>query len=201
MVKAVQSDPEEQQIMTIIRCKQCGLINWQIAAQCQHCGLSLPQELSFDLAAEKRRAVAPRPRVFEHPQFSAGLWFAGAGSIPALLFFMFAGGLGATSVGLFLLFVLVPALIAGVCGASFGSSILDPARIHNSAQAAGRGVIVAAASFLFYILLISVATSAGAAFFVLLFYGSIIVGWLLAIVGALAGLLLYKRREGFNQAR
>jgi hypothetical protein len=97
--------------------------------------------------------------------------------------------------------VLLPALIAGVCGASLGSSILDPARIQTLAQAAGRGVIVAATSFLFYILLISVAASGGAMFFILLIYGSIIIGWLLAIVGALAGGLLFKRRETPNQAR
>jgi hypothetical protein len=186
--------------MNITRCEQCGLINWQVEEKCQHCGLSLPQEQSFDLAANDS-GVPAKPGIIEHPKLSAGLWFAGAGSIPALLFVMVAGGSRALSTAAFPLFVLLPAFIAGLCGARFGSSILDPARVRTSAQAAGRGVIVAAASFLFYIILISLVTSAGAAFFFLLFYGSIIIGWLVTIVGALAGWLLYKRREGLNQAR
>jgi hypothetical protein len=185
--------------MNITRCEQCGLINWQVEEKCQHCGLSLPQEQSFDLAANDS-GVPAKPGIVEHPQLSAGLWFAGAGSIPALLFVMTAGGSRSLSTAAFPLFVLLPAFVAGVCGACFGSSILDPSRVQTPAQAAGRGFIVAAASFLFYILLISVVASGGVAFFFLLFYGSIIIGWLVAIVGALAGWLLYKRREGFNQA-
>jgi hypothetical protein len=185
--------------MNIIRCKKCGLINWQIEEKCQHCGLTLPQQ-SFDLAAN-HWSVPAQPSIVKRPQLSAGLWFAGAGSIPAMLLVLVVGGSQLFSAAVFALFVLLPALIAGVCGACFGSSILNPSLVHTPGQAAWRGVVVAAASFMFYILLISVATSAGAAFFILLFYGSIVIGWLVALVGALAGLLLYKRRESFNQAR
>jgi hypothetical protein len=186
--------------MNIIRCEQCGLINWQIEEKCQHCGLPLPEERFFALAADRQREIA-RPVVFEHPRLSAGLWFAGAGSIPALLFVMVVGGPQSFSAAILALFVLLPALIAGVCGASLGTSILDQSLIWTPAQAAGRGVIVAAASFLFYILLVSIALSGGAAFFMLLIYGSIVIGWLIAIVGALAGWLLFKRRERCNRAR
>ena len=185
--------------MNINRCEQCGLINWQIEEKCQHCGLDLPRERSFDVAAHKSTVVV-QPGIIEHPQLSAGLWFAGAGSIPAILFVLVAGGgSGSLFTGAFLLLVLLPTFIAGVCGACFGSSILDPSLVRTSGQAAWRGFIVAAASFLFYILLLSVVTSAGAAFLIFLIYGSILIGWLVAIVGALAGWLLYRRREGFNQ--
>ena len=77
----------------------------------------------------------------------------------------------------------------------------------GAGQTTLKGLAVAGASFLTYIFVVSFGV-AGLGFnngddllklfMLLLVYGSMMVGWLVAVVGALAGSLLYQRQEDRN---
>lgn len=140
----------------------------------------------------------------------AGLWFAVAAAIPVALHFL-----------IFLIFPLssgiiyqvvtsvVPILAASIGGLWLGAGILDEKKTKSAIGAAGRGLAIAVLSYLFlYIFeiifgviynydlnseesfrLIEVITT-------MFLYGSLLFGWLIAIVGAAAGGLLYLFRSG-----
>jgi hypothetical protein len=100
-----------------------------------------------------------------------------------------------------ILFVIAPLLLAGSTGFLLGASILDPNSIRSGRHAAFRGLIVAIVTYLSFSLLISAWDSYVDEYrsFVsmlasMLVIGSIFVGWLVAIVGTLAGWLLFKRQ-------
>lgn len=135
-------------------------------------------------------------------------WFVRAASIPCGLIFA-ACYLGAppNSAAEFLLaFVATlagPVIIAGGWGAWLGPSILDPRETRSAGLAALKGLCVTGASFVTYIFAICFITcisdsgSGGnfcGLFLMLLIGGTIFVGWLLAIVGALAGVLLFRKQ-------
>ena len=90
-------------------------------------------------------------------------------------------------------------MIATVCGALLGSTILEPAEIKTAFQASMRGVTVSLLSFLLLFTipaLISVVASPdilgnAVAFGIFFLYGLFIVGWLVAAVWAVSGWLLY----------
>jgi len=148
------------------------------------------------MSPEVRRAFAAR-------------WFTCAAAIPCGLI-LAAVFIGERPDPMFegLLYVLilgaVPVHIARGWGASLGAAILDPAATRGAGEAALRGVAVACASFVTYLFALSLCIASfspkpGEDFlkYLILFTvgGTILVGWLVAAVGALAGVILYKRTE------
>jgi hypothetical protein len=134
----------------------------------------------------------------------AGIWFALAGAIPVVFYFllMWEGGRNRFDVDLLLLFVGTPVLIAGICGFLLGYSILDPGEIKTSGQAMMRGLLVALLSYLLFFitsaLIVAVRNNNEPGFLigwvVVFIYGFLYVGWLIAVVGVVGGWLLYLYR-------
>ena len=136
----------------------------------------------------------------------AGMWFAFAGTIPAGYFLLAAplsGGGLPTFGGSVLLTAVVPIAVSGICGLALGSDILDPEITESVFQAIGRGLFIAGLSYLLLFtgsaLVLAFLTEdlIGLIFlevFVFL-YGLFFIGWLLALVGAAAGGLLYLYRQ------
>lgn len=136
-------------------------------------------------------------------------WFVRAAAVPcSLLLAAVCANEPPDSVYRFLLYFLVilagPAVIAGGWGAALGTAILDPAATRGAGRAALRGLAVSGASFLTYLCVICFCLAGFGfnkgddvlkLFIMLLVYGTIMAGWLVAAVGALAGALLYKKVE------
>ena len=138
------------------------------------------------------------------------MWFALAAVIPVAYYFLlyreaggahFGAGLpifGGSSV----LTAGVPILIGGICGLLLGSGILDAEEIRTASQAIGRGLMVALLSYLLLftgtavILALNNDDLVGTVtlFIIVFLYGLLLVGWLVAGVGAVAGWLLYLYR-------
>jgi hypothetical protein len=133
----------------------------------------------------------------------AGLWFAFSALIPVGYSLLLFGDWLPKFGGSLLITALVPILLSGLMGLLLGSDILDRKETKSKLKAGGLGLSVAGLSFLFLVLIpaiLTVFTSGDilgtiAAFVIFFLYGLFIVGWLAAIVGALAGLLLYLLRE------
>ena len=137
----------------------------------------------------------------------AAKWFMCAASIAcALILAVFLINEPPASIPEFLLNALVifaaPVIAAGAWGASLGATILDPVMTRSVGRAALRGLAVAGASFLSYLFTVSFCLAVlgfnprggvVTVFILLSLYGSILVGWLVGAVGALAGALLYKK--------
>lgn len=136
-------------------------------------------------------------------------WFMCAAAVPcSLILAAVCVNEPPDSVYKFLLYFFVilagPAVIAGGWGAALGAAILDPAATRGAGRAALRGLAVSGASFLTYLFVVSFVVAGFGSnngedvlklFILLLAYGTIMAGWLLAAVGALAGALLYKKVE------
>lgn len=132
----------------------------------------------------------------------AGIWFAVAAIIPVAYYLLrFGEGLPILG-GSQLLTATVSILLSGFIGLLLGSNILDPKETKSEFKAIGFGLAVALLSFLFlfiFLAILSIFTSGDilgtiVAFAVFFLYGMLIVGWLAAIIGAIAGLLLYLLR-------
>lgn len=148
----------------------------------------------------------------------AGLWFAVAGCIPVSFVFL-SGLVAADNINSkVILFGILPVLIAGICGFRLGSSILDANLVKNSKQAIMQGIKVALFSYAFFIPLFSL----GTAFYFSIyeaspnrtfvddfmggllgslfagFIGLILVGWLIVLISAIAGWILFKLRLVFE---
>jgi hypothetical protein len=130
------------------------------------------------------------------------MWFAIAAVIPVAYYFLrFSNGplLFADSPALS---AGTPILIASLCGLLLGSSILNADDVRTAGQAIMRGLIVALLS---YLLLFTVSALILAfnnddlaglvvTWAIIFLMGLLIVGWLIAIIGAIAGWLLYLYR-------
>jgi len=141
-------------------------------------------------------------------------WFAAAACVPVFLTILVFGtalgggagsGFGFGWVIWFLwLFALIPVSAAMLLGFIFGGRIVDPIHRSTGRRAALWGTLVASCSYV----LLSAAwagsitlssnpyrpaslSDAASSFLMLLFLGSILVGWLILGVGAVAGYLLY----------
>jgi hypothetical protein len=133
----------------------------------------------------------------------AGLWSAFSALIPVGYSLLLFGDWLPKFGGSLLITALAPILLSVLMGLLLGSDILDPKETKSKLKAVGLGLSVAALSFLFLFLIPAILTvftsddtlGTIAAFAVFFLYGLFIVGWLVAIVGALAGLLLYLLRE------
>ncbi len=132
----------------------------------------------------------------------AGMWFALAAVVPVAYYFLAApllGGKPMTHDDSLVLTAVVPIVVSGICGLALGSDILDAAVIKSALQAVERGLMIAG---LCYLLLFLELTLALAVYIddlmililleaIVFLYGLLLIGWLLAAVGAAAGGLLY----------
>ena len=146
---------------------------------------------------ECEMAITIKQRAF------AGLWFMAAAAL--LTVPMFASAAGDPSLFQFTLIwlLLSPLLISGLVGALLGASILDTQRVRSGWRAALRGLLIAVIAYLLYAIVLSTwegyanhgAFSSGEAFtrmlMMVLIWGAIFFGWVVAIVGALAGWILH----------
>jgi hypothetical protein len=144
----------------------------------------------------------------------AGLWFAVASCIPVI--FIFVVLLDSYDfVSKILLFAVLPISITFLLGFGLGSDILIPHKVKTSKQAMIKGLKVALSSYLVFIPLFAISIalyhsifdrtphewlavdfvrSLFASLIIASYFGSIIIGWLVLIVGAIAGWLLLKYR-------
>lgn len=132
----------------------------------------------------------------------AGLWFAIASMIP-VAYYLLRFGEGLPILGGSVFFTaIIPIILSGLMGMLLGSKILDIDETKSEINAIGLGFAVAMLSFLFLFVvpaILIIFTSGDifgtmAAFVVFFLYGLLIIGWLVAIIGAVAGLLLYLLR-------
>lgn len=130
----------------------------------------------------------------------AGVWFGIAAIIPVAYYLLRFGDVGLPIFGgSMILTAVVPVVIAAVCGALLGSTILEPAETKTPLAAAIRGLMVGLLSFLLLFTIpaiISLVTSpdflgTAVGFGIFFLYGLFIVGWLVVAVGAISGWLLY----------
>lgn len=114
---------------------------------------------------------------------------------------IYRGRLGAPVPFLLLLYVILPAVLAAVSGLLIGGTILNQAKTQNAWQAAVRGLCVSLVAWLAYVPVLSILAgrdwNMGFAYkvFLVLLFGSILVGWLIAAVGIVTALLLYRMRK------
>lgn len=143
--------------------------------------------------------------------FLAGSWFAAAFSIP-VAFIWFESD---KSPIIFLFFIAPPMIVSFLCGEVFGSDILDSCDVQTSKQALIKGFQTSLITYIFFVPVFTVVFAVYLCvykydehewltiqfienIFKGLYYvsiiGTLIFGWLLAILGAFAGWALYKFR-------
>ncbi|HVE59773.1 MAG TPA: hypothetical protein VNB22_23375 [Pyrinomonadaceae bacterium] len=139
----------------------------------------------------------------------AALWFAVAAAIPVGFYFLVFLFTPFTSGIIYrVVTTVVPVFAAGIGGLWLGAGILDEKKTKSPIGAAGRGLAIAAFAYLFLFIfelvfgviynndqnseelyrLIEVITT-------MFLYGLLLFGWLIAVVGAAAGGLLYLFRS------
>lgn len=134
----------------------------------------------------------------------AGLWFMAAAALLVFPIFTSAAGDSSQLLYFFIWLLLSPLLITGLVGSLLGASILDTDRARRSGwRAALRGLLIAVIAYLLYAIVLSAwegyanhgAFSSGEAFtrtlLMVLIWGAIFLGWVAAIIGALAGWILH----------
>lgn len=93
----------------------------------------------------------------------------------------------------------VPIVLGVLCGGAFGTAILEPAEITTPFAAAVRGLMVSVLAFLLLFSIPMILTSVTSpdilgtiiGFGIIFLYAVVIVGWLVAAVGTVAGCMLY----------
>jgi uncharacterized membrane protein len=144
----------------------------------------------------------------------AGVWFSAASCIPVIFTFLVSPN-PHFSFTVILLFVLIPISVTFFSGLALGSDILNPNKVKTSKEAMIKGLMVALLSYVIFVLLFALYTGFYQTIFDrnphefltvdfaknLLFglvlvgiFGSIVVGWLVLIIGTIAGWLLFKYR-------
>lgn len=144
----------------------------------------------------------------------AGVWFMAAGVIPTLFVALilltttdFAGNSFIQSprdaLDFAVWFMLIPLLLTGIIGSLLAASILDPHKVRGGWHAALRGLLVLVSAFLLFSVVISLRETSEneyQTFFrtwiLMLMVGSVAVGWLVVMVGIIAGWILYKQQGG-----
>jgi len=128
-------------------------------------------------------------------RITAAAWFGFAAVIPILFASLIFGSD-------FLLTFVTPILLASLFGFNFGSKILDPLVARTAISASIRGAIISLLAFLIYLSMVSMIFYGNARYgsgsiiaFVFTF-GLVIVGWLVLLVGSLAGYTLFRLSLG-----
>jgi hypothetical protein len=142
----------------------------------------------------------------------AGVWFMAAGVIPTFFIAMlllnttdFAGNSFIQSrraaVEFVFWFIFIPLVLTGILGSLLAAGILDPQKLRGGWQSALRGLLVLVTAFLLFSVVISLRETSENGYqtflrtwILMLMFGSVAVGWLVVMVGILAGWLLYKRQ-------
>lgn len=188
--------------MNDYRCQNCGLSHYTYARICDGCGETLhnveARHESHPEVKEEFRMIYRCERV-EHPRILSALWFACAGSIPTIVIWFFLLWRDPYADFIFSWIAILPTALATFYGSCLGARIVDPAKVVTSFGAFWRGLLIA---FLSFITLITALSLLGdelnfheffRTFVFLLFFGSILAGWEVLIVGGLAGWFLYTR--------
>lgn len=148
--------------------------------------------------------------------FLAGSWFGAAFSVPAAFFWTTSGKTPSE----FLFFIFPAVTLAFLCGEAFGSDILDAKLVQSPKEAAGRGLKIALLTYCYFAPVISLSYAVYLCMFFrdehewltvqfiesiflglyeVAFLGFLACGWLLAILGALAGWSLYQFRSLYER--
>jgi hypothetical protein len=135
----------------------------------------------------------------------AALWFMLAGGIPGIFLILYSivqnGRFGSNPTHLLFLEIVIPGCLAAISGFLIGADILDREKVTTANQAAARGFYVSLLAWLAYVPILSETLLSGFSeslldrLLVVLVFGSIINGWLMAIVGVGAGMLLFRFRK------
>ncbi|MDQ2856533.1 MAG: hypothetical protein M3R68_09405 [Acidobacteriota bacterium] len=132
----------------------------------------------------------------------AALWFMAAVLLPVLFVFgtfLQAPAPRADILEVVIWFLLIPLLITGLLGSLLGARILDSTKKRSGWGAAFRGLLITGAAFLFSAIIISAwdahkneYTRFINTLFMMLLVGSMVIGWVVVLIGATAGWLLYQ---------
>ena len=134
----------------------------------------------------------------------AALSFMLAGQLPGVFGILHDlaryGRLGsATPSFLVFYYFVTPAILAGVSGFVFGGDILNPDKVKSAGHAAVRGLFVSLVAWLAFVPILSSVVAPAMTFFQrlswILVIGSLFIGWLIAGVGLVTSLLLYRFRK------
>ena len=146
--------------------------------------------------------------------FFAGMWFSAASCVP-VIFTHLTSPNPHISFTVILLYVLIPISIAFIFGVTLGSDILNPNKVRTAKEAMIKGLNVSLLSYVVFVLLFALYFGIYQTIFdrnphefltvdfaknllfglvIVVFFGTIVVGWLVLIVGTLAGWLLFKCR-------
>ena len=145
--------------------------------------------------------AATRPRLF------AALIFGAAGLLLAAAWFLPVVVPSRRPVG-FVLYIVLPGVAAGVAGGLLGAPLLDPASCRSGASAAFRGAATALAALVIFAPLFAFgikwtepgwSSPLGLAWLVLT-VGLLAVGWMVAVVGAGAGWLVWRQMRKSAEA-
>ena len=171
-------------------CSRCGSVTALLKSDTQEIGRAADREIAGF------RSILSR----QFPRLIAGLWFSGASLIPIVFFIKFLLNNSWERLDPMFPFMILPVSIAALWGSTIGSKVLDRNLTNSLGKATTNGLIVSILSYISYSFLLAFILSFGAGlpnrfiymFLDLMLYGSIIIGWLIAIVGSCAGWLLYK---------
>ncbi|HEV7376475.1 MAG TPA: hypothetical protein VGN95_17310 [Pyrinomonadaceae bacterium] len=187
------------------RCSICGVPYQNFLRICERCRYAEPVYKFQDDAAREEAGEIRKIYLWElveHPRLLAAAWFAAAGAIPSLILLIIGSRTPGNSAPLmfWIVLLLVTAGIAGVYGAALGALILDPLHVGTGFRAFVLGCVVAGLSFVTFAFLLSLVSGLQAnsldffsAFVLFMFYGSILAGWAVLLIGGAAGWLLFKR--------
>jgi hypothetical protein len=104
-----------------------------------------------------------------------------------------------------ILYLIVPGSLASSFGFIIGGDILDSNKVKTSWQAGVRGLYVSVASWLVYAVVMTFVvesypnnSSFVGTFILILLFGSALIGWWVAVLGIVTGLLLYRIRSRYD---
>lgn len=141
------------------------------------------------------------------PRMIASGWFAGAACLPIVFFFgvigrsFFIKPSDATNLIVACTFIFLPVSMAAFFGFSFGTRIMNDQIVSRASRAVIHGMLIAALSYLGFMLaytvIILLVTSRDpfeifTGILRLFAVGAILVGWLILLIGAFSGWLLFK---------
>jgi hypothetical protein len=145
--------------------------------------------------------AAARPRLF------TALVFGAAGFLLAATWFLPVATPSRRPVG-FMLYIVLPGVAAGLAGGLLGAPLLDSARCRSGARAALRGAATSLAALVIFAPLFAFGlkwtepgwTSLIGLAWLVLTVGLLAVGWMVAVVGAGAGWLVWRQMRKSAEA-
>ncbi len=145
--------------------------------------------------------AAARPRLF------TALVFGAAGLLLAAAWFLPVVAPSRRPVA-FMLYIVLPGVAAGLAGGLLGAPLLDPSKCRSGASAALRGAATSLAALVIFAPLFAFGIKwtepgwtnpLGLAWLVLM-VGLLAVGWMVAVVGAGAGWLVWRQMRKLTEA-